>query len=482
VSPESMTSGWYYLKLGAPPGQHTGPLSWEDLYALAQSGTLTPADPVWNPQLPQWLPASQFPGLFPAATLAAAPSPYPAAAQPNAQGPAPQPVAAPQPYPTQPRAVYQPYPGQPTGYVPRSRRSRLLKVLVPVIALVLVGAALGIYFGVTRHAGNKPASSLAQFSWRAVESVDGAPMPRAYHSMVYDEAHDQVILFGGWDGIAYVDDTWAYDPVTYTWTDLSPAGELPPARQEHAMCWDSPSGRVVLFGGVTDETGSFLNDTWAYDPVANAWTALNPAGEVPAARVGHSMVQDPDTGSAILFGGIGEDISTYSDTFAYDPATNTWIELEPAGEVPPARYGHSMVYDEARRQVLLFGGYAEDGTRLNDLWAYDPAANTWTELEPTGSLPARRNGSSLVYSSSTGLIILFGGYHGAAWLNDTWAYDPSANTWTELESDWEPPPGRAYHAMVYDSLRDSAIMFGGLTGSDQFPAYNDTWTFEKETP
>lgn len=71
----TMALGWYYSKWGAPPGQQTGPLAWEQLYSLAQAGTLTSGDLVWHQTLPGWLPAAQIPGLFRSAGAATALSP-----------------------------------------------------------------------------------------------------------------------------------------------------------------------------------------------------------------------------------------------------------------------------------------------------------------------------------------------------------------------------------------------------------------------
>ena len=65
MSADAMTSGWYYAKAGAPVGQEIGPLSWQELYLLAQGGSLAPSDLVWNPRLPRGVTAALVPGLFP---------------------------------------------------------------------------------------------------------------------------------------------------------------------------------------------------------------------------------------------------------------------------------------------------------------------------------------------------------------------------------------------------------------------------------
>ncbi len=71
---------------------------------------------------------------------------------------------------------------------------------------------------------------------------------------------------------------------------------------------------------------------------------------------------------------------------------NTWTELYPEG-TPSARSGHEMAYDSDTHRMIMFGGgptLKSDAARANllhDTWAYDPAANTWTELKPAGPLP-----------------------------------------------------------------------------------------------
>jgi N-acetylneuraminic acid mutarotase len=105
---------------------------------------------------------------------------------------------------------------------------------------------------------------------------------------------------------------------------------------------------------------------------------------------------------------------------------NTWTDLSPVGDVPSARTGHSMVYDSTSRKVVLFGGNGLGFPHvLNDTLVYDPATNTWTELRPAGDLPLERIFASMVYDSGTGRVILFGGSNGqGARFNDTWAYYP----------------------------------------------------------
>ena len=50
------------------------------------------------------------------------------------------------------------------------------------------------------------------------------------------------------------------------------------------MAYDPTTRRLIMFGGRRRQSAGYVtfNDTWAYDPVANTWTELKPAG-TPAA-------------------------------------------------------------------------------------------------------------------------------------------------------------------------------------------------------
>jgi len=262
-------------------------------------------------------------------------------------------------------------------------------------------------------------------TWTDLAPTGGSPSPRGFAAMARDPGSGHLILFGGYDGSAYLNDTWAYDPVANTWANLDPSGDLPPARGFAGLAWDTTTGRIILFGG---STGGYLNDTWAYDPAANTWANLNPPGELPAARSAPSLAYDPGSGRVILFGGVGEGNAPLADTWAYDPAVNAWANLNPTGSWPAARGAASMTLDPASGRMILFGGGVGgvDGGDFNDLWAYDPAANAWTQLSPAGAAPSLRWGSAAFHDPVSGAIVFFGGMGEFTYYDATWAYRPAA--------------------------------------------------------
>jgi len=79
-------------------------------------------------------------------------------------------------------------------------------------------------------------------------------------------------VIGGY-GTGELDDTWAYDYNTNTWTEMAPEFS-PGLRSWHSMAYDAATQKVVFFGGAPRRDPLFHDDTWLYDPSANTWSPL----------------------------------------------------------------------------------------------------------------------------------------------------------------------------------------------------------------
>ena len=83
---------------------------------------------------------------------------------------------------------------------------------------------------------------------------------------------------------------------------------------------------------------------------------------------------------------------------------------------PTPRDYTSMAYDAESDRVILFGGQtgsdtAEDSFK-DDTWAYDVAANKWTEMKPVSG-PSRRSAAELAYDAESDRVIMYrGGFWG----------------------------------------------------------------------
>ena len=302
-----------------------------------------------------------------------------------------------------------------------------------------------------------------------------SPPAREGHAMAYDSARGRVVLFGGTDGNGPLGDTWEWDG--HSWVQRTPATS-PTARYGHAMAYDSARGHVVLFGG-GGSPGESLADTWDWD--GSSWVQRTPATSPPA-RTGQGMTYDSFLGRLVLFGGQGPAPNYAGRRDTWEWIGTTWLERTPYGRVNPLpRRSTAMVYEslEGGGRVLLFGGYnlwpgASD--YLDDTWIWDGLWRNWYQVSLDTS-PRARESHAMAYDSARACTVLFGGFSGGL--------IPWADTWEWLGSGWVQrtpathPPARAGHAMAYDSARKQVVLFGGAFGG---AVLDDTWEYGPANP
>lgn len=227
-------------------------------------------------------------------------------------------------------------------------------------------------------------------AWTSL-SPKHVPANRSFTSLVYDQHLKKSVLFGGWDGSNFRDDTWVWDGTDWTQVTKNP----PPSRELTSMWFDPTLQRTVIYGGLgrltsTDRLTRY-NDMWQFDGLG--WVEIKPA-TLPGARYGARVAVDPRNGHAVLFGGLqltGPDtlpVQTYAgDTWEWDGAT--WKQLITNGS-PPARENAPFTFDPARNEFVMFGGYG--GYYLSDIWSLTAPANSgdsWT-WRPWADSPLRR--------------------------------------------------------------------------------------------
>lgn len=199
------------------------------------------------------------------------------------------------------------------------------------------------------------------------------------------------------------------------------------------------------------------------------WTNVTGLNSPPA-RYAHSLAS-LNQDNIILFAG-RKDVDILNDTWIYNISTNNWISVS-ASPSPLHRYWHSMSYIDDGK-ALMFGGNVKNGSieSNNETWIFDISANTWTQLTPISS-PQPRAFSPLAYIMED-KVILFGGENGSLY-NDTWMFDLSDNTWTNMQPA-NSPTARSNYSLVYIGS-NRACLFGGI-GEDGFTKLNDTWIYD----
>jgi hypothetical protein len=228
-------------------------------------------------------------------------------------------------------------------------------------------------------------------AWKPAAGLKTVPPARRFSSMAYDPNLKKIVLFGGFNDLSYVDETWLWDGTEWTRQKKNPA----PARSLASMWFDPNLKKIVIYGGIgrvttTDRITRF-SDMWTFD--GNGWAELKPSGGTPGSRYGAQATVDPRSDHVLLFGGLrvdtpppvppattSTDVQVYAnDTWEWDGSV--WKRLSTDG-LPPPRENGAMAFDPTRNEIVMFGGYA--GAFLSDLWSFTP--NHWQVkiLDPEG--------------------------------------------------------------------------------------------------
>ena len=229
---------------------------------------------------------------------------------------------------------------------------------------------------------------------------------------------------------------------------------------------------LVTFFGLTS-LGSASSPNWSQ------------SGPVP--RDSQSMVFDPTSRQAIVFGGQQTNTSTdLNDVWLGQIATSTLVfsPLLPTGTTPPGRYGHAATYDSSSNTMTIFGGaLGAPSPCANDVWILQGAngqsgSPVWVSLTPSGNAPAARLHHSAVYDPNTNEMIVFGGSNcSTGYFNDVWILSNAngqggASSWIQLFPTGPTPAARQGATVVYDSVNNVMTLYGGDAGGTPF---GDVW-------
>ncbi|MBK7642045.1 MAG: hypothetical protein IPJ19_03185 [Planctomycetes bacterium] len=292
------------------------------------------------------------------------------------------------------------------------------------------------------------ALSLPRCTWLP-KSPAQSPSPRAAMASAYDPSSAKLVIFGGYDAGAYLQETWTYDGLT--WTQEQPSLS-PTARAAASMAYDATQGTLVLFGGYDGAT--HLGDTWIWDSASATWTQGTPTHH-PTGVSGPMLFTDPANGHADMYGG-------YSGQF-YQLTTWRWTGTDwqtvPTAHTPSARAAAVVALDRAAHEVVLFGGLAS--VNPWNTWTFD--GSDWTLRSPAQQPPNRYN-SRGAFDGALGHVVLFGGGAGGAAISDSWQW--TGSNWEELQPVHSPTPRESF-AMEWFPPTGSIVLFGGENGGGQ---------------
>lgn len=338
-------------------------------------------------------------------------------------------------------------------------RRRLLQVAaysVPAMTVINVAGPARV-LAMSHGGGGCPA--LLQ-TWT---DVTGVPSPPWRYAAAMVSCLGKIHLFGGGDGGSILfNDVWRLNPSGNSWSGVAVSG-TPPAGRAYSAMAAGPDDMLYLFGG-GDFSATYFGDTWRFDPSTDTWTDVTPSPGSPPPRKGHAMARGGN-GQIYMFGGFNYYNGGHQgDTWRYDVNAGTWTNVTTnSGPNPPARYGHAMAAS-IDGSIYLFGGNGTSGI-CGDTWRFDPSSETWTQLSPALS-PSPRYYIAMAAEPVSGRIYLFGGQSDMGWASDTWCLDPFASPgpdWTQVTAV-NTPAARVMHSLA--GIDCKVYMFGGTNPAD----------------
>ncbi|KAF8134289.1 Muskelin N-terminus-domain-containing protein [Boletus edulis] len=304
--------------------------------------------------------------------------------------------------------------------------------------------------------------------WRRLHGVDAdgdAPTERGGHAMCIDSDNGHIYLFGGWDGYKSLEDFWVYDIQTERWRVIShnTANEKngPIARSCHKMVFDTKSGSIYLLGRLGD--GDVM--------------PARPEDEEALRRAGERVGSRPTAycSEFYRYHTRGLDAGKW-DLLSFDTASSGG---------PPLIFDHQMVMDCDAQVLYVSGGRVVDGDwdspKYSGLYSYSVRTSKWKLLQPVQSPssptpqspPLPRFGHSMVLDPLTHTLFIFAGQHDDKYLSDMYAYDIATNTVSELFGNFSVsggPDACFTQRAVVDPRLKEVYVFCGLTRAQQSSA------------
>jgi N-acetylneuraminic acid mutarotase len=144
----------------------------------------------------------------------------------------------------------------------------------------------------------------------------------------------------------------------------------------------------------------------------------------------------------------------------YNPANNTWTAM-PLANAPEARNDARVQWTGSK--LIVWGGRRPfpNPAALNSGGVYDPTANTWTTMN-TVNAPSPRGRESVAWTGSR--LLVWGGLSETSDLANGALYDPVANSWSVMSSANAPSARFDATATVMGGI---VVVYGGASNSGQ---------------
>ncbi|HEU4913838.1 MAG TPA: kelch repeat-containing protein [Candidatus Saccharimonadales bacterium] len=331
-------------------------------------------------------------------------------------------------------------------------------------------------------------------TWTTVKAngAVGSPGIRSGCGMIYDSANDRLIITSGYNGTSYLNDVWQFNIGTSAFSQITPGGTAPGGRELSTIAYDSVNQRAILMAGWQGNVSNSRNDIQELNLTSGseAWTQLQAndlSNQSMLAYSSGAAAVDTNRQMLVVATMNGYD-STVKYTYALD-LTDTSNSITVYGlnviDHFRARDAPATAYNSTRSEVLLINGYGtmdddatiSRGDHIAELWAYNPTANTWRYAAKGPFTMPQNEGGLVVYDSLNDRIIHFGGLcGGSSRTSDVWQFKADAHGMykaTRLSVSGTPPNPRWLMAGCYDDANQRMVLWGGQgVGAT---VLSDTW-------
>eukprot|EP00050_Salpingoeca_kvevrii_P003977 m.239443 g.239443 ORF g.239443 m.239443 type:complete len:1190 (-) comp10917_c5_seq5:250-3819(-) len=246
-----------------------------------------------------------------------------------------------------------------------------------------------------------------------------------------------------------------------------------------APCYEKPEYECLfLFGGL-DEDGSLHGNLWYYSTM-HLWIVLDAASlQRPAPRFGSELHFwfDGEVPYLVMFGGLADQGSPLNDVWLFNFITKDWTPPAPTGPEPSPRflYSSALLGDQLfvldgltiqEEHKLDFG----DWIPVNDstVYAFNLVTSSWVVFPTVGDAPRPRGGAAIIFTNSTLLIA------GGAFLDDKGDLAATDQCWKLdlITGTWRAAPklplSIAYARGVYFKLFGTPMWI--VSGGTSYPA------------
>ncbi len=295
--------------------------------------------------------------------------------------------------------------------------------------------------------------SIAQ-SWKKIENFPGVERDDGASFVIKGKAYagSGVVPF------TPLRDFYAFDFKTESWDSIA---SLPIYEGRQYSAAFASEGYGFVFGGISNV---FLNDLWAYDPIANQWSKKT---SLPAAGRGGAAAICIDS-FAYIFGGKTQTKAAIAEVWAYNLYTDHWKRKADMPFGPRWRSAATLYNGKA---YLIFG--LDDTLRYcPEIYEYDPVNDQWTLFS---SFPEGGRNYVKAHTINNGLITIAGQDSVGKFLNECWKLNYLTKVWEEVTA--LPSLGRRGGISFTDST--SIYYTTGLTDSGR--RFVETWKFENPT-